>query len=109
VVVGTPGTPEYKIQFRKWAEGWKSAAAKAKAECLSIGLEDEGGTLDRDRLKTILAEKATGGTEPLWVVLIGHGSFDGKEAKFNLRGPDIGDAEFSTWLAPIKRPVAVID
>jgi hypothetical protein len=108
VVVGTPGTPEYEIQFRKWAAGWKSAAEKARAEVIPIGQGDEAGTTDHDRLKAALAEKATG-SEPLWIVLIGHGSFDGKEAKFNLRGPDATDSEFSSWLAPIKRPVAVID
>ncbi len=105
---GAPGTPEYEIQFRKWAAGWKSAAEKAKAEFIPIGQSDEAGTSDRDRLKSALADKATG-SEPLWVVLIGHGSFDGKEAKFNLRGADVTDSELSTWLAPIKRPVAVID
>src|SRR6185312_4862800 len=109
VVVGTPGTPEYQIQFRKWADQWKAAAENAKAESIQIGLIDEAGTTDHDRLKTVLAEKATGGGEPLWVVLIGHGSYDGKEAKFNLRGPDVTDLEFSAWLAPIKRPIAVID
>ena len=107
VVVGTPGTPEYEIQFRKWANQWKAAAEKAKAESILIGLDD-AGTPDRDRLKSALADKAAG-SEPLWVVLIGHGSYDGKEAKFNLKGPDVTDLEFSTWLAPIKRPVAVID
>jgi hypothetical protein len=108
VVVGAPGTPEYEIQFRKWAGQWKAAADKARAESIQIGLADEGGTLDRDRLKSALADKAKG-AEPLWVVLIGHGSYDGKEAKFNLRGPDVSDLEFSSWLAPIRRPVAVID
>ena len=110
VVVGTPGTPEYEIQFRKWADQWKAAADKAGAESIQIGLINAGqaGPPDRDRLKSALADKATG-SEPLWVVLIGHGSYDGKEAKFNLKGPDIGDSDFSTWLAPIKRPVAVID
>ncbi len=108
VVVGTRGTPEYEIQFRKWVDGWKSAAEKAKAEFIPIGQSDEAGTPDHDRLKSALADKVTG-SEPLWVVLIGHGSFDGKEAKFNLRGPDVTDSEFSAWLAPIKRPVAVID
>ena len=47
--------------------------------------------------------------EPLWIVLIGHGTYDGREAKFNLRGPDVTDLEFSEWLAPLKRPVALLD
>jgi hypothetical protein len=108
VVVGAPGTPEYQAPFKQWADRWQSAAEKARAEVVMIGLADEPGTNDHDRLKAALDSRSTG-TEPLWIVLIGHGSFDGKEAKFNLRGPDVTDAEFSTWLAPIKRPIAVID
>jgi hypothetical protein len=42
-------------------------------------------------------------------VLIGHGTFDGKEAKFNLRGPDLSDTELAEWLKPCRRPLAVID
>jgi hypothetical protein len=108
VVVGAPGTPEYQSQFQKWADRWKSAAEQAGAEIIPIGLAEEGGTTDHDRLKATLAARAAG-AEPLWIVLIGHGSYDSKEAKFNLRGPDVSDSEFSTWLAPIKRPIAVID
>ena len=33
----------------------------------------------------------------------------GREAKFNLRGPDVSDVELSEWLAPVKRPVVVIN
>ena len=109
VVVGAPGTPEYEVQFRQWADQWQRAAEKANAESIRIGLADEVGTTDHDRLKAALEEKAKSGREPLWIVLIGHGSFDGKAAKFNLRGPDVSDAEFSTWLDPVKRPVAVLD
>jgi hypothetical protein len=42
-------------------------------------------------------------------VLIGHGTYDGREAKFNLRGPDFSDAELAQWLSPVKRPLAVIN
>ena len=74
---------------------------------------------DRERLRAVLAEKAaatskatatpSAAREPLWIVLIGHGTSDGREAKFNLRGPDVTDLELAEWLAPIKRPVAVLD
>ena len=42
-------------------------------------------------------------------MLIGHGTFNGKEAKFNLRGPDLSATNLAEWLAPVERPVAVID
>ena len=42
-------------------------------------------------------------------MLIGHGTYDGKDAKFNLRGPDVSDEELAAWLAPCTRPLAVIN
>jgi hypothetical protein len=67
------------------------------------------GPPDRERLRAALAEKSSAGLEPLWVVLIGHGTFDGREAKFNLRGPDVTDSELAEWLKPIRRPLAIIN
>lgn len=43
------------------------------------------------------------------MILIGHGTFDGKVARFNLRGPDVAAGELSEWLKPIGRPIAVIN
>jgi hypothetical protein len=110
VVVGAPGAPEYADQFQQWAAQWRAAAAKAGAESIAIGSGNQGGSNDRERLRAVLAEKAAApGKEPLWLVLIGHGTFDGREAKFNLRGPDVTDAELAEWLAPFQRPLAVLD
>ena len=104
-----PGAPEYAVQFRHSADHWQAAARKAGAESIMIGLSDQAGVADRDRLRSILAERRPASPEPLWIVLIGHGTYDGREAKFNLRGPDVTDLELSDWLAPVKRPVVIID
>ncbi len=109
VVVGAPGSSEYGADFRRWASLWRAAAAKASAEFLQIGAVTGGGPPDRERLRAALAEKGTAGLEPLWVVLIGHGTSDGREAKFNLRGPDVTDVELADWLKPIRRPLAIIN
>jgi hypothetical protein len=108
-VVGASGAPEYAGQFGLAAERWQAAAKKAGAESIAIGLTEQNPTTDRDRLKSVLAGMAKDGREPLWIVLLGHGTYDGREAKFNLRGPDMTDAELATWLASFKRPVVVID
>lgn len=55
------------------------------------------------------ATRPSAATSPLWLVLIGHGTFDGREAKFNLRGADVSDGELAEWLRPCARPLAVID
>jgi len=45
----------------------------------------------------------------LLVMLIGHGSFDGVDYKFNLVGPDATGAEFKTWLDRFdKRQVVLV-
>jgi hypothetical protein len=121
-VVGAAGTPEYAGMFRGWAGLWRAAAEKAGAETIRIGQDGAGtgaggGPTDRERLRAVLAEQGSAATatagggvrEPLWIVLIGHGTFDGREAKLNLRGPDVTDDELAEWLAPVKRPVAVLD
>src|SRR5207237_484377 len=38
-----------------------------------------------------------------------HGTFDGKEARFNLRGPDLSTADLSLWLKPFQRRLVLID
>jgi hypothetical protein len=109
IVVGAPGSPDYTAQFRDSADHWQAATVKASAESIRIGQSAEAGVTDRERLRSILAEKVKASQEPLWIVLIGHGTYDGREAKFNLRGPDVTDAELSLWLAPLKRPIVVIN
>ena len=42
-------------------------------------------------------------------MLIGHGTYDGKTAKFNLRGSDLNAYELSEWLKNHERPTAVVN
>ncbi len=110
VVVGTGGTPEFTTEFAKWAGLWEQACDKNSVNYIAIGLDENRTPSDRERLEQVLvaqSQKTTPGA--LWLVLIGHGTFDGRTAKFNLRGPDISPADLAHWLAPIKRPVAVIN
>lgn len=109
VVVGASGSAEYGAEFLRWASHWQDAARQASADYLLIGGTEEAGTPDRERLRTALAERASPGPEPLWIVLIGHGTFDGRESKFNLRGPDLTDADLLEWLRPVERPVAILN
>lgn len=116
VVVGTPGTPEYGAEFDRAAGLWADAAAKGSARLVRIGPGDgasgEGNPADRDRLRTTLeAEARAAGPDAgaLWLVLIGHGTWDGRDARFNLRGPDVSDGDLAGWLKPIaNRPVLVL-
>ena len=109
VVVGAAGTDEFGQQFRQWAERWQQGAEQAKAECVSIGLDESGEKSDRDRLQEQLTKSELPSPQPLWLVLIGHGTFDGKTARFNLRGPDFTPDELAQWLAKAERPLAIVN
>ena len=111
VAVGAEGESEYGKQFAQWAERWEQGAQRGNANFVIIGRDADGGDEDKARLKdAIEAElKPDRADQHLWVVLIGHGTYDGKDAKFNLRGPDVSDEELAAWLAPCKRPLAVIN
>jgi hypothetical protein len=110
VVVGAEGTPEYGREFAKWADRWAAAAQKRSATFIRIGSDAENPEDDRKRFKDAIDQQAKDSAQPpLWIVLIGHGTYDGREAKFNLRGPDVSDQELAEWLKPFERPLAVID
>lgn len=110
VVVGAPGEEEYGRSFAEWAARWEKAAKQGGAESKVIGLGLSAGESagDRDGLQQQLAAEPKEGAE-LWLVLIGHGTFDGKEAKFNLRSNDFTATDLAGWLQPFRRPIAVIN
>ena len=74
-----------------------------------VGGDSPGDVSDRERLQTLLSKESKTATTALWLVFIGHGTFDGQSAKFNLRGPDVTAAMLNEWLTPFERTVAVID
>jgi hypothetical protein len=128
VVIGAAGTEEYGAQFAKWAGLWEEACSKGDAKFAAIGLDKVEGSPalalspsllsqestgaranDRTMLQKTLAGESKQTTAALWLVLIGHGTFDGKTAKFNLRGPDVSADDLAEWLKPLHRPIAVIN
>ncbi len=109
VVVGAEGAEEFREPFRASAERWQAAAAQGGAACHVVGLDEETGPGDRERLQELLARYGESSAEPLWLVLIGHGTFNGKVARFNLRGPDVSSGELAELLKPVARPLAIIN
>lgn len=107
IIVGAGGEPEYAKQFEQWTTDLRSALSDRfnfDTKNLTV-LANAKATDVRDtftQLKTKLEPNNV-----LFVFLIGHGSFDGKEAKFNLVGPDLAASEYNVLLTslPTKRVV----
>ena len=110
VVTGAGGGEEYEQAFASWAGHWSRAAEKAEATLISVGPSSgvETNKTDKELFRDALSAESKRGSGELWIVLLGHGAFDRRSAKFNLRGEDISAAELAKWLIPFRRPVAVI-
>ncbi|MFN0069223.1 MAG: hypothetical protein ACKVYV_16505 [Limisphaerales bacterium] len=109
LVVGAPGEAEYATNFLAQAARWEAACAAAGAAHLTLGTGATNTAADLDQLRLALEAEPRDGPAELWLVLIGHGTFDGKTARFNLRGPDLTVTNLAQWLAPFRRPLAVIN
>jgi hypothetical protein len=109
IVVGPGGEPAYAKQFEQWTTDLQSALSERfgfDAKNLTV-LSNAKATDVRDAFTQLKSRLEADNV--LFVFLIGHGSFDGKESKFNLVGPDLAASEYNTLLSalPTKRVVVL--
>jgi hypothetical protein len=110
IVTGAAGEAEYAESFSKQAAAWREAAKSGGATILEIGSgEEDAKNPDFEKLRAALAAEKPEGTDALWVVLNGHGTWDGKQARFNLRGPDVSAEDVAGWMKAVKRPAVIIN
>lgn len=117
VVSGVSGSPEHAERHARWRT--------TLIETLRgpLGLPDghlrvlhDDGAGDEDRAtaanvrRVVEAWRPTlGDTDLLVVVLIGHGTYDGVDAKFNLVGPDLEAAEWAALLDGLRGSQVVVN
>jgi hypothetical protein len=105
IVTGAPGEEEYAERFEKQVMTWKAACEKSGIAVQVIGKDEN----DAEALEAALKKAAPKPIGQFWLVLIGHGTFDNREVKFNLRGPDVTAKQLATWCQPIQRELIFID
>jgi hypothetical protein len=108
LVQGAGGESQYDAEFAQWCEAWRQMASDGSLTLHAIG-PGTSEIADRDVLRETLARLSAEPSRPLWLVLVGHGTFFHDEAKFNLTGPDVSAHELAQWLAPLKQPAAIIN
>ena len=108
LVQGAGGESQYEIAFGQWCQSWQEVATSVPLNVHRLGPGHDAAVTDRELLQQTLRELANESERPLWIVLIGHGTYFQDQAKFNLRGPDVSANDLAEWLAPLKRPVAII-
>jgi hypothetical protein len=94
-VAGLVGEPDYEKRFTTAATDLDKLLKSAGADVHVYTLT--GGAATRARLTQVLGEIARDARaeDDFVLILIGHGSFDGVEYKFNLVGPDVSAAELA--------------
>jgi hypothetical protein len=106
VIVGLGGEPEHAETFRRWAGSLVDHATGPlgipRSRVLYL-LDEPEQDAKRTPGKSTKAEiekglaamgEAAKAEDVVLILLIGHGTFDGKVAKFNLPGPDMTAVEF---------------
>ena len=106
IINGPGGEATYTKQFEEWTAQLKSLLSDR------YGFDAKNITVPHataEEVKSVFGTLKTqlDANNVLFVFLIGHGSFDGKESKFNLIGPDLSASEYNALLSalPTKRVV----
>ncbi len=113
VIVGLAGDPEDGEAFRKWGDTLVDSAPTlgvAADRVIYLAGEPRGddkrvaGRSTRAEVVRAFETLATraGEEDVVFIVLIGHGTFDGKVARFNLPGPDMTPADFVPLLQRLR-------
>ena len=110
ILVGVPGSPVHETRFSEWAEATRTAMIEtfgfdeqnvivlqnreARAGDIRSTFADLGGRLTAD--------------DTFFLFFIGHGSFDGREYKFNTMGADLTAADYNDLISSIDAGRSVI-
>lgn len=107
VVAGLGGTPDYETDFQRQAKAAADALREVAADVTLLLGDMSGRARLRDELAALGARAAVDDT--LVVVLVGHGTFDERDYRFNVPGPDVTGADLGDWLAalPAQRQIVV--
>jgi len=109
VVSGVAGDPELANQYHQWAMKVIDAAKKKGIVDANIAYLAENTEKDPAHIRarstrenvtkafTDVAARARPNDE-VFILLIGHGSFDGRQGAFNLPGPDLSAADYADLL-----------
>jgi hypothetical protein len=102
IVSGLGGEADYEQRFQAQAKQL-AADTKHSAEAAEITLL-MGEQATRTAIRARLSEWAavTKPSDQVVITLIGHGSYDGEEYRYNVPGPDVTATDLRDWLQPLQ-------
>jgi hypothetical protein len=121
ILVGLGGDAETAKTFHRWgntlAEASERLGVSADRLVYLVGEPVEGdarvsGRATKEEVTKALTKFAAeaGPDDLVFITLIGHGQWDGRSAKFNMPGPDMGPEDFEVLLKKLKtKQIVFID
>ena len=116
VISGVSGGEKYAAQQKKWREEIATflTAGLAVPDANLVVLDEEhdaSSTPTAANIRRVLGDlrRRITGSDTLLLVLLGHGTYDGIDAKFNLVGPDLSAAEWKDALDGIAGRLVIVN
>jgi hypothetical protein len=116
VISGVSGGEKYAAQQKKWREEIATflTAGLAVPDANLVVLDEEhdaSSTATAANIRRVLGDlrRRVTGNDTLLLVLLGHGTYDGIDAKFNLVGPDLSAAEWKDALDGIAGRFVIVN
>ena len=117
IVSGASGGEKYAEQMKTWRADLQSALVDRygfKAEHVRVLVDETvktGEAANAANVRKVFSEiKGKGAKDDfVLVVLLGHGTYDGDVAKFNLVGPDLTEKDWTDLLSGIGGRLAVVN
>ena len=116
IVSGASGGREYVTQYDRWTTDLSKSLVEdlkfdaALVTVLSDTIEPAAAST-ADNVRRVIGSIAARMTreDVLLIVLIGHGTFDGTDSKFNLVGRDLESAEWAALLRPLPGHLVIVN
>jgi hypothetical protein len=117
VLSGASGGAKYAEQMAEWRNGIRSALVDRygfPADNVRVFVDEtvktgEQGTAQNLRNALAALRKQLSNDDVLFIVFLGHGTYDGDVAKFNLIGPDLSAAEWSALLKGLPGQLVIVN
>jgi hypothetical protein len=117
IISGASGGEKYAEQMAAWRNDLKTAFTtryQFKPEFVKLLVDEAATSGDKgsaENVRKLFAEiKKSGSREDfVFVVLLGHGTYDGDVAKFNLVGPDMTAKDWTDMLAGVQGRLVLVN
>jgi hypothetical protein len=117
IISGASGGEKYAEQMAAWRTDLRTALVdryQFKPEFVKMLVDEAATAGDRgsaDNVRKLFAEirKTAAKDDFVLIVMLGHGTYDGNVAKFNLVGPDLTAKDWTDLLAGVQGRVALVN